>query len=106
MHKLHPTLSLSTLQENMISIEGGIMKIQGVNIQLDDFELCRYLVSQQLWKEVMGSNPERIKFQNLHRPVEMVSWDDLQDKFLLALRKKTSDSSWCLPTETQWEYAA
>ncbi|MEM8900913.1 MAG: formylglycine-generating enzyme family protein [Bacteroidota bacterium] len=105
MLQLHPTLSLSTLEENMVPIKGGIMEIQGVNIQLDDFELCRYPVSQQLWYDVMGAYPERIKFQNPHRPVEGVSWNDIQIKFLPVLRDKTREGIWCLPTEAQWEYA-
>ncbi|MEM8900912.1 MAG: SUMF1/EgtB/PvdO family nonheme iron enzyme [Bacteroidota bacterium] len=106
MLELHPPLSLSTLEDHMVLIEGGIMEIQGVNIQLDDFELCRYLVSQQLWKEVMGSYLTEIRFKNHHRLVENVSWDDIQNKFLPVLQEKTGDPIWGLPTEAQWEYAA
>ena len=115
MLQLHPTLSLSNLEKNMVLIEGGefLMGSEKYSsekpihkVKLDDYELCRYLVSQQLWKEVMGSDPEEIKFQNPHRPVERVSWDEIQDNFLPALREKTGDNSWCLPTEAQWEYAA
>ncbi len=115
MLKLHPTLSLSTLEENMISIQGGefLMGSEEYDdekpihkVKLDNFELCRYPVSQQLWKDVMESDPEELYFQNPHRPVEDVSWDDIQTNFLPALREKTGSNSWCLPTEAQWEYAA
>ena len=82
------------------------MNKQGVNIQLDDFELCRFLVSQQFWFEVMEQHSEKLYFQNPHRPVERVSWDDIQNEFLPTLREKTGNNSWCLPTEAQWEYAA
>ncbi|MEM7511775.1 MAG: SUMF1/EgtB/PvdO family nonheme iron enzyme, partial [Bacteroidota bacterium] len=112
MLKLHPILSLSTLEENMVLIEGGEFDMGGESVfnnakpihkvKLDDYELCRYPVSQQLWLEVMGAYPERIKFQNPHRPVERVSWDEIQKEFLPALRKRTRDDSWCLPTEAHW----
>lgn len=75
------------------------------SVQLDDYELCRYPVSQQLWCDVIGDFPEKIKFRNPHRPVERVSWDEIQDKFLPALKEKTENKNWRLPSEAQWEYA-
>jgi formylglycine-generating enzyme required for sulfatase activity len=69
MLHLPETLSLANLEENMIFIEGEVFEMGGESfmddakpihkVQLSDFELCRYPVSQQLWKEVMGENPER-----------------------------------------------
>jgi formylglycine-generating enzyme required for sulfatase activity len=58
--------------------------------------------TQALWQEVMGTNPSRFKGAN--RPVEQVSWDDIQE-FLRALNARLPDLDLRLPTEAQWEYA-
>ncbi|MEM7510934.1 MAG: SUMF1/EgtB/PvdO family nonheme iron enzyme [Bacteroidota bacterium] len=114
-HQLADVLCLSNLERHMVSIKGGEFLMGGERydneqpihkVKLDDYELCRYPVSQQLWLDVMEAYPEELYFQNPHRPVEDVSWDDIQTNFLPALREKTRDNSWCLPTEAQWEYAA
>ncbi len=110
MHALPDTLCLANLAQHMLPIEGGVFE-RGSDesihtIQLDNFELCRYPVSQQLWYEVMGKTPDELYFQNPHRPVERVSWDDISQEFLPALREKTGIPDYCLPTEAQWEYAA
>lgn len=58
--------------------------------------------TQEFWQEVMGNNPSR--FQSPRRPVEQVSWDDVQ-LFLKKLDEGIADGMAQLPTEAQWEYA-
>ncbi len=81
------------------------------NIQIKPFAMAQYPVTQALWKAVMGNNPSA--FQGDNRPVENVSWDDVQE-FLKKLneteagRKQSAADGmqYRLPSEAQWEYAA
>lgn len=64
--------------------------------------------TQALWHAVMGDNPSEFKDGSdaAERPVDNVSWDEVQI-FLQRLRKLLPPG--CdptLPTEAQWEYAA
>lgn len=68
------------------------------------FYLGKYEVTQGEWEKVMGNNPSEIKGDS-RRPVESVSWDDLQE-FIRRLNTKESEARYRLPTEAEWEYAA
>ncbi len=59
-------------------------------------------VTQALWQAVMGRNPSR--FQSPERPVEQVSWDDVQG-FINRLERQVPGLGLRLPSEAQWEYA-
>ena len=48
------------------------------------FWMGTYPVTQQQWQAVMGSNPS--KFQKLHNPGQMVSWNDVE-RFLERLNE-------------------
>ena len=72
------------------------------SVNLSSFYICKYEVTQALWKEVMGSNPSNWKGDNL--PVETVSWDDCQT-FIRKLNALTG-KNFRLPTEAEWEFAA
>lgn len=73
------------------------------NVSLtEDFWLADTACTQGLWKEVMGWNPSR--FKRMKRPVETVSWDDVQE-FLARLNQRVPGLNATLPTEAQWEYA-
>ncbi len=68
------------------------------------FYLGKYLVTQEQWQTVMGSNPSH--FTDPKNPVEEVSWDDCR-LFLDKLDAKigSQHEKFSLPTEAQWEYA-
>ncbi len=58
--------------------------------------------TQALWETVMGNNPSR--FQSPSRPMEQVSWDDVQG-FLTQINARIPGLDLVLPSEAQWEYA-
>lgn len=58
--------------------------------------------TQALWAAVMGRNPSR--FKRLDRPVEQVSWDDVQ-AFLERINARIPGLDLVLPSEAQWEHA-
>ncbi len=65
--------------DNLVLVKGGSFKnttsnYYGKSVNLSDFYIGKYDVTQKEWTEVMGSNPSKFKGDNL--PVEMVSWYD------------------------------
>lgn len=78
-------------------------EIPAHKVQLTDFYIGKYPVTQAQWKAVMGDNPSHFK-EAEQNPVENVSWDDIQE-FLKKLNEKTG-KNYRLPTEAEWEYAA
>lgn len=71
---------------------------------LSDYYIGETQVTQELWQAVMGNNPSH--FKGADRPVENVSWDECQE-FITKLNSFFPDRPFfCLPTETEWEYAA
>ena len=106
------------------ALEGGLVQIPGGSFDMgcgpgdgrceDDekpvhwvtiqpFRIGRDEVTQAQWAAVMGANPAQN--QDDRRPVEMVSWDDVQ-KFIKRLNSEAGDKTFRLPSEAEWEYAA
>jgi formylglycine-generating enzyme required for sulfatase activity len=70
-------------------------------VNVPEFLMGKYTVTQAQWQAVMGNNPSQFKGKN--RPVENVSWNDAT-KFCQKLSKKTG-RDYRLPSEAEWEYA-
>ncbi|MCQ2260164.1 MAG: SUMF1/EgtB/PvdO family nonheme iron enzyme [Bacteroidales bacterium] len=92
------TMGATSEQENPGSDEKPTHRVT----LTDDYWMGATVVTQALWKAVMGSNPS--KFKGDDRPVESVSWEDCQD-FIAKLNRITG-KRFRLPTEAEWEYAA
>ena len=108
---------LNKLINNMVYVSGGTFTMGGTSEQSNDAEsdekpthsvtlssyyICKYEVTQALWRAVMGNNPSYFKGDNL--PVECVSWNDCQT-FINRLNSYTG-RNFRLPTEAEWEFAA
>lgn len=69
---------------------------------VSDFYIGKYEVTQAEWVSIMGKNPST--FTGDRRPVEQVSWNEVQE-FIEKLSAK-SGYAYRLPTEAEWEFAA
>lgn len=110
---LVPSMPLLPHHE-MVYVQGGTFNM-GSNesddekpihpVTLSDFEIGKYLVTQKLWRRVMGADPPELRFEGCDDcPAERVSWKDAQE-FIKKLNQITKNT-YRLPTEAEWEFAA
>ncbi len=108
---------IKRIAENMLLVDGGTFTMgcteeQGNDCSNDEkpahhvsvsrYYMGKYEVTQEEWNAVLDENPSG--FQGAQRPVENVSWNDVQ-RFIERLNILT-DKQYRLPTEAEWEYAA
>ena len=109
--------AVAQLIGNMVHVQGGTFTMGRTSskaywcddsdqpahqVTVGSFYICKYEVTQKLWKVFMGSNPSWTKADNM--PVEWVNWVTAQ-KFISKLNA-FSGKKFRLPTEAEWEYAA
>ena len=118
-----PALSdpIGSLEADIVRVSGGVFtmgcqdpKREGYcygaeksarQVNVGEFFIGRYEVTQAQWRAVMGSDPSRLYNKGCDLcPVEGVSWEDVQE-FLAKLNALTG-KAYRLPSEAEWEYAA
>ena len=101
----NPPTALQQLESNMIRVEGGDAALgaeRNCCFKMNSFYMSKYVVTNQLWFEVMGGN--KPNHYNADKPKTGVSYSQV-DAFFQKLRDKTK-RNYRLPTENEWEYAA
>ena len=99
----------------MIKVEGGRFTMFSMSqascipgkpqeVVLDDYYICDTVVTQQLWKAVMGRNFPLLSFVGDKLPVNNLTWEESY-QFINKLSALTN-KNYHLPSEAQWEFAA
>ena len=99
----------------MIKVEGGrftmfsmsldaCMPAKPKEVILDDYFICNTVVTQELWKAVMGRDFPLLSFVGDKLPVNNLTWEESY-QFINKLSALTN-KNYHLPSEAQWEFAA
>lgn len=99
----------------MIKVEGGRFTMFSMSqascipgkpqeVVLDDYYICDTVVTQELWKAVMGRKFPLLSFVGDLLPVNNLTWEESY-QFINKLSALTN-RNYHLPSEAQWEYAA
>ena len=119
------TFNVGRVMFKMIRVEGGSFQTGSPDkdtkayrveesqhpVTLNDYYIGETVVTQALWKAVMGNNPSWFNREEHKNPVEQVSWEDCEE-FILRLnshddiKAALNGYEFRLPTEAEWEYAA
>jgi len=112
-HKTDSSIIEEIMNEMVLIKNGSFLmgnKLQGEEpihkvIISEDFYMSKYVVTQELWRKVMGNLPYMSeKFISSKNPIIHVSYNDAQE-FLKKLNSLPNSGGFDLPTEAQWEYA-
>lgn len=92
-----------TNRESKYIVAQDIYSSQTVNVELEDFYISRYELSQRQWNSIMGYSVQ-LEHIGDNYPMYNISWNDCQR--LIDKLNKITGLQFSLPTEAQWEYAA
>ena len=113
--------SLTSVLDNMVLVEGGTfvmgntpemedylteqdsLSCNSHNVELSNFYICKFEVTQKQWKAFLPIDGRCIKDDD-NAAMDMLSWEDAV-AFADTLSHLTG-LSFSLPTEAQWEFAA
>lgn len=113
--------SLTSILENMVLVEGGTfvmgntpemqdylteqdsLSCNSHNVELSNFYICKFEVTQKQWKAFLPADGRCIKDED-NAAMDMLSWEDAV-AFADTLSRLTG-LKFSLPTEAQWEFAA
>src|SRR5208283_145707 len=87
---------------DMGSSKGNEQPVHRVTIT-KAFLMGKTEVTQGQWRAIMNNNPSSFNNCGDNCPVEIVSWDEVQE-FIEKLNAKTG-KQYRLPSEAEWEYA-
>lgn len=74
-------------------------------VAVGGFWIADTAVTQAMWLAVLNENPSRFS-DDVHKPVEQVSWDAIVGRFLPRANAMLPGLDLRLPLEKEWEYAA
>ncbi|MEA3265788.1 MAG: SUMF1/EgtB/PvdO family nonheme iron enzyme, partial [Candidatus Fermentibacteria bacterium] len=92
--------------EFVIIPSGSFINGNGEQVHIDSFELMTTEVTQGMWKEVMGENHNSGSSFGVgpFNPIHDVTWNECQN-FITVLNNTDPNSTYRLPTESEWEYS-
>lgn len=109
-----PDMLANKLKDSMVSVEGGSF-MMGSNspearrrekpvheVEVSDFYISKFEMTQDIFIEVMGWNPSYFQCDNC--PLNNLS--HLQVEMFLAKLNARTGKNYRLPTEAEWEFAA
>jgi tetratricopeptide (TPR) repeat protein len=94
----------------LLWIPSQLLKMAGGNtINISEFRMGKYPITQAQYKAVTGKNPSRFSGSGKeNHPVEGVNWNmamEFCQKLTELLQQQGINQKITLPSETQWEYA-